>query len=49
MNDEQRKYYRELYDKLAKKYSKEELVEAFKIFDRDSDGLLKKSDLKNIF
>lgn len=29
MTDEQRKYYRELYDKLAKKYSKEELVEAF--------------------
>ena len=29
--------------------TEEELVEAFKIFDRDQDGLLKKNDIKAIF
>ena len=35
--------------KLKQIDTEEELVEAFKIFDRDQDGLLTKSDLKNIF
>ena len=44
MNEEQRKYYRELYDKLAKKYSKEELVDAF-VFPSDmTDEQRKQAD-----
>ena len=43
----------EFLELMAKKLkqidTEEELVEAFKIFDRDQDGLLTKSDLKNIF
>ena len=43
----------EFLELMAKKIkqidTEEELVEAFKIFDRDSDGLLKKNDLKKIF
>jgi len=34
MNDKQRAYYRRLYEKLSKDYTKEELVEAF-IFPSD--------------